>query len=327
VPVTSQWGLGLESVYGTAVTPDHFYECDSEGMQVDQQYIDSQGLRSDTMFTPIGRMRQTTRGAAGDMPCDAPTKGLGAVLNLLHSATVTPTVVTGAAYKQTHPVGNSLPSRSATIQADKKLPDGTSEPFTYPGGILTGATWAMDNGGSLKATFSFDAKDETTPAIGSGASLASASYPSGTGLWASTDTSAVTFNGTQIAVPTALNLAWAQPYNTGLYALGSATKSKPYPNGRPSVTGSVSMLWEVAWYNAFRNNTTVAIVFDFQTPTIIAGSSHEQIKFTVAAAQLRGTSPVVAGEDVISVDVPFTAGFDGTNAPLKIEYVSTDSAL
>jgi hypothetical protein len=159
----SQFGLAKESTYGTVVTPDHFYEFDSESLTRQPTYQDSVGLRSGRTFQPAGRSVPTTRQAGGDVPMDVPTKGYGAILDHMHGLTVTPAqqgVTT--AYKQTHLVGTSQPNKSATLQVNKPDASASDHAFTYPGSVLTQVAWSCDVGGLLKATHTFDSVDEST---------------------------------------------------------------------------------------------------------------------------------------------------------------------
>jgi hypothetical protein len=57
----SQFGLAKEVTYGTVVTPDHFYEFDSESLTRQPTYQDSVGLRSGR---PVVRYRPHARRAA-----------------------------------------------------------------------------------------------------------------------------------------------------------------------------------------------------------------------------------------------------------------------
>jgi hypothetical protein len=329
VPVLTSFGLGQESVYATAVTPDHFYEFDSEGFGLQQDYFDSVGLRSDVLVAPITRMLASTRSVpAAAVPMNVPTKGFGQILNLMHSATVTPAQQSSTtAYKSTHPVGTTFASRSATLQVDKRQMDNTSRPFTYPGSVLESIGFSIDDGGGLTTSLSFSAADElTTVSTPTGPSLTAPSFPASVAQWDSTQIGTLTVGGSAVAGVTSLNLNWAQG-RADVRGLGNATRVAAVPNARPTIDGDITAIFEsMALYTLFRTAAASAIVVDV-VGAVIASTFHDEIKFTIPAAQIRGASPVVAGPDLISVTVPFTAGWDGTNAPLTIDYTSTDTAL
>jgi hypothetical protein len=327
----SQFGLAVETVYGTVVTPNRFFEFDSAAVALDQNYQDGVGLKANRMFQPAGRMRKTTRSAGGASPMDIPNKGFGAIVNLMHDLVVTPAQLgSTAAYKQTHNIGTSMPRKSATVQVNKPTSQGVDVPHTYPGSVLASVAFSVDANGILKATPTWMAQDELTPdTTPAGPALASASYPTGLSSWVGVDAgSTVTMNGTPVAVVRSAQWTWTQPRKDDRWFLGTGgTRLKPIPNGFSTVAGTVELEWfDKTAYNLFRSGALIAIVFDF-VGAQIESPNNEEIKFTLSSCQLRGSSPTIDGPDVLSVSVPFTAGDDGTNPPLKIEYTSTDVTL
>jgi len=326
----TQFGLTKEVTYGTQLAATKFFEIDSAALALDQNYQDSVGLRANRMYGPSGRMRATTRQAAGGVPMDVPTKGFGAILDLMHG--LTPTVVQQAAtpaYLQTHLIGTSMPNKSACIQTNKPTTQAADVATTYPGSILTGASFSLDAAGMLKVNLAWDSMDERTLATSpAGLALAAAAYPSGVTSWLGTVTAVITLNGTPVAVVRSLSLDWAQPYRTDRFFIGSGgTKQKPIPNGFQTTTGNMELEWfDTSAYALFRSGAKVALSFSF-TNDVISGIYSENITFTLSAIQIRGNSPGIDGPDVLSQTVPYVAGDDGTNPPLKIEYTSTDTAI
>lgn len=326
----SQFGLKKEATYGVQLAATGFYEIDSAALALDQSYQDGVGLRAGRMFAPSGRQRQTTRQAGGAIPMDVPTKGFGAILDLMHG--LVPTVVqqaATAAWKQTHLIGTSMPDKSATLQVNKPLAAATDVATTYPGSIPTAIAFAMEATGILKCTVTWDCMDErtltTTPA---GLALAVASYPTGVTSWVGTIGSVVTLNGTPAGKVRSMALNWAQPYKTDRFFLGSvATKLKPIPNGLQTTSGTMEIEWfDTAAYDLFRSGAKVALVFSF-TNDVIATIYSENITFTLSAIQVRGESPAIQGPDVLEQSVAFVAGDNGVAAPLTIEYMSTDTIV
>lgn len=328
----SQFGLAKESTFATVVTPNRFFEYDQEGLGLDQNYQDGVGLRANRMFQPSGRMRKTTRAVnGGTVPMDVPTKQFGAVLDLMHGLTVTPTQQGGTtAYKQTHNIGTSQPNKSATIQVNKPTSQGVDVPFTYPGGVLTAMAFSIDADGYLKVTPTFIAQDELTPdTTPAGPALATATYATGIKPWVGVETgTVVTMGGTPVAVCRSANWTWTQPFKDDRWFLGTGgTRQKPIPNGFATVEGTLDLEWyDTSAYLAFRSGAAIALSFAFDGD-VISGAYKDNITFTMSAIQPRGGSPQVGGPDVLDLSVPFRAGDDGTNPPLKIEYTSTDTAL
>lgn len=326
----SQMGIALETVYGTPVAPARFMEYDSEALALDQTFQDAVGLKANRTVTPIGRMRATTRQAAGAIPMDVPTKGFGLIPNFMHGLVAT-VVQQGAtpAWLQTHLIGTSQPNKFGTLQFNKPTSQGVDTPFTYPGSVLTAASFTIETAGILKVNTTWDAMDERTPTTTpAGLALGAATYPTGVTSWVGTIGVTIMMGGVAVAVARSMTLEWTQPYKTDRFFLGaSATKMRPIPNGFATITGSLDCEWfDATAYGYFRAGAPIAIDFKFEND-VISGAFKEMIQFTIPAAQVRGGSPNVSGPDVLDVTVPFTVGDDGTNAPLTIKYQSTDVAV
>lgn len=326
----SQFGLTKEVTYGTQLAATKFFEIDSAALALDQTYQDGVGLRANRMYGPSGRMRATVRQAGGAVPMDVPTKGFGAILDLMHG--LTPTVVQqGAtpAWLQTHLIGTSMPTKSVTIQVNKPTSQGVDTPVTYPGSILTAASFSLSVDGMLKCSTTWDSMDERTPATTpAGLTLATATYTTGVTSWLGAIGASVTLNAVPVANCRAMTLDWAQPYKTDRFFLGTTgTKLVPIPNGLQTTTGTMDLEWyDATAYALFRSGAKVALVFNF-TNDVISGAFSENITFSLSAVQVRGTSPDIAGPDVLDVSVPYVAGDNGSTAPLTITYMSTDVAI
>lgn len=326
----SQFGLSKETTYGTVVTPAKFFEFDSESLNLDLTYQESVGLRAGRTFQPAARTFATTRQAGGGVALDIPTKSFGSILDLMHGLAISP-VQQGAtaAYLQTHAIGTSQPNKSATLQVNKPTSAAVDTPFTYPGSVLTAASFSLDLGGILKTQLTWDCQDEQTPATTpAGPALATASYPAGVTSWDHTKAS-VTMDGSAVATATALAATWTQPYKEDRFFLNtSGVKGKPIPNGFATVEGTISLEFNDATaYNLWRTGRKdIAVVFDFQGATI-ASTFKEQITFTMPGVQVRGESPQVGGPDVLEVTAPFKALDNGAAAPLTVAYMSTDITI
>ena len=327
----SSVGGATETTYGTVVTPNRFFEYDSETFARQQTYVEGLGLRSGRFVHQSGRVVQTTRQAGGQLRMDVPTKQFGWVLNQMHSATVTPTQQAAtAAYLQTHNVGSSLSDRSATLQFNKPDVGGNDRAFTYPGSVLTAVEFSCEVGGLLKTELTYDSRDEessvSTPA---GPALTTPAYA--TGIKSFNHIQVVTFTIAGSAISALVNeftLTWAQPKKEDRWGLGSgARKSKPIPNAFMTIEGNLDMEFtDMTEYQRFVDATQAQMILTFEGDTI-EGAHKDTLTFTIPKVQYRGDSPNVPGPDVLRLAVPFRAFDDGTNPPLKIEYKSTDTAI
>jgi hypothetical protein len=323
----SQWGMKKETTWGTAVTVDKFFKYESESFSLDQMYVDPIGLQAGITFAPQSLTKRTTRTAGGDVEMYVPYKQTGHLLDQMVAGTITP-VQNGAtaAYTSTFPVGSSVPTKSATVQINKPMTNSGDKPFTYPGSVLSGASFSMETGGVLMSTWSWMAKDETTPdTTPSGAALATATYAANDDVWAHQDMT-LTYNGSPLAGITGVEWAWEQPFAGERFFLdGSATRGKPIANGVGTVTGTLTgEFYDTTAYAAFRAGGFASLVITAAGPTAIATTYFPTLKFTMAAVQIRGSSPQVGGADLLNLSIPFVAKYNGTNAPMSVEYTSTE---
>jgi hypothetical protein len=325
----SQFGLAKETVYGTVVTPAKFFEFDSESMNLDITYQESVGLRAGRTFQPAARTFATTRQAGGGVTLDVPTKGFGSILDLMHGLTVAP-VQQGAtaAYLQTHAVGTSQPNKSATTQFNKPTSAAVDTPFTYPGSVLTAASFSLDLGGILKAALTWDSRT-SRPRRRPGARRWRPRPTRPASRHGTTPRPRSPWTAAPVGTATALTATWTQPYKEDRFFLNtSGVKGKPIPNGFATVEGTISLEFNDATaYSLWRSGRKdIAVVFDFVGATI-ASTYKEQITFTMPAVQVRGESPQVGGPDVLEVSAPFKALDNGSAAPLTIAYQSTDVTI
>lgn len=326
--VGSQLGLKKETTWGTAVTVDKFFKYESETFALDQTYVDPVGLQAGITAAPQSLTKKTTRTAGGGFEIAMPYKQSGHLFDQMVAGTITP-VQQGAtaAYLSTFNVAASVPTKSATIQINKPATSAGDIPYTYPGSVLASAAFTMETGGILMGSWDWLSKDETTPSTTpAGAALASASYAASDDVWSHVDTT-LTYAGGAVAGVTGVNLSWSQPFADGRFFLdGSGTRAKPIANGIAGITGTLSgEFYDSTFYAAFRSGAFASLVVTFAGPIAIASTYYPTIKFTLAAVQIRGTSPQVGGPDLLGQSIPFVAKYNGTDAPLKVELTDTQT--
>jgi len=178
-------GIVTEATNGTAATPTHFLEFNSESIKGAKNVVQGQGLRGPSSGSGggpgagIGLFRRSSRRvvgsweAKGGLVFDAPFSQLGLWLEHMMGAftpgitggTSNPLVVqqaSSAAYLQTYAPG-SLAGKTSTIQIGKPDSMGVVHPFTYVGSKIT--DWQLDTEVNKFATFTLgiDAWQELTP--------------------------------------------------------------------------------------------------------------------------------------------------------------------
>lgn len=339
--LAAQLGFAAESTYGTQVTVDHFVEHNEASLSLDQQWAISQGLRAGGQVPRAVRAVRTTRTAGGTVAFDVPTNKIGLFIrHMLGSAIATPTLLSGAAYKQVHQLGNAA-GLSLTMQAGRPQTDGTVKPFTYPGCKIAGWELSAEQGGLLQLSLDVDAADEltlaTTPASNA---LAAASYVAATetfpfhqavvktGGTASTASSEVSIAG-GVTLPSLVrkfSLKGTTPLASERFGT-SQTKREPLQNDWTDVTLSLEAEFgaQADLYDVFRAGTVTPVEITFTGSSISGGNNLFSIilsagKFMKAMADDQGT-------DITSAPVELRAFDDGTNSPAQIKLVSTDTTL
>lgn len=319
----AQLTIGKESVYGTTVARNRSFRFISDSVKRNQNFLASKQLSAGRMFQSASGRVNTTYGAAGTIIMEFPSKQGGIWLDQLHGNVVVP-VQQGAttAYKQTHDIGITDPSvKSFSAQIGRPDVGGTVDPFTFGGGKVLGATlkWAVD--AFLTAEFTVDFQTETTATaldtFAPASSLHSYNFTLAT----------ITVDGSPAGVVKSFELPIAYNYDTGRFGLGGTTKANPVINDYPTVSPTMSVEWtSLALYNKFVNGTISAIIMDQEGPNI-ASTFNESLKATMTAVAYNGESPNADGPGILTTDIPFDVLDDGTNPPLRLEYMSTDLVL
>lgn len=319
----SQFGFKKETTYGTRAVPDKFFEFRSESLSLEKTFLMSGQLGALSTFQRSTRRAATVREGGGTITMEATNKGMGALFDLLHANAVTPVQQGGtAAYLQTHNIGTTSQTKSATIQIGRPSTDGTVRPFDYLGCMVTEYGFAWDVGDFLTYSMTFDAQEEQT-----NQTLATLSLPSSLGSFNFTQ-GALTIAGSNVADVGGGSITGGQPMKTDRFYLGATgLKAKPIQNAFATVSGTLNAdFTDLTHYNRFTAGTIASVVLTFTGP-LIAGAFSETIKLTMAACGFNGETPNVDGPDVLNQSIPFVAMYDGTNPPLKIEYTSVDTVI
>lgn len=298
------------------MTVDNFFEFGSESISCDVGYIYSNQLRGGRTFQSSSRRAQTVTDVSGSISMEVPNKGFGFWLDLLHGNTVTPVQQAATtAYLQTHNIGTTDPSKSATIQVGRPDSSGTVQPFTYTGAMVTGYSFSCSVGEWLQSSFDINAQNETT-ATG----LASPSYP--TALEGFTfKNGTVTIASVAVADVRGFTLNGGAPRKIDRHFLGSSgLKAKPILNDYTTVEGSLDVEFtNLTHYNRYKNSNISSIVLYFEGSTI-ASTYKYFLRLTLNAAGFNGETPHVDGPDVLYHGLPFVALDDGSTVPLVAEY-------
>lgn len=339
----SQLGTVTESTVGTAATVTHFFTFDSSDLAFDPSYIEGQGLRAGKQFKSISQAGIVRKAASGKVELPLMYKGMSWWMTHCIGATQTPLVVpSGTLAFESYFVPAGLRGKSFTTQIGKPEPAaGTVNPFTYNGCKVTDWSIAFSDNANTLLTVSIDAWNEAegTP------SLATATYPTGNGLynfsnvtnfkWGGTPTTTSgktsISSGTSVAeVVSSLTLTGTNTLATERYGLGnSGVKKEQYEDDFTSIAGTFSGEYsESEFQSQFRAGTTTALQIDSTGP-IIESSTVYTFSVILPTVKITKAAATISGPGLVTVDGEFTVydPDDGSNPPIQIHIISTDTVL
>jgi len=322
--VAAQFGVGAETAFGTYKAPSRYFPFESESLVLSKEYIRSKGLRAGHLAQSQNLHLATTRTVSGDVNLEFYDQGMGILLNLLHGETVAPEKITESeGYKQIHKVGLNSPfGKSLTAQVGRPDTGGTVRAFSYLGCKVTSAKIEVAQGGVTMLTLTLDGKDEVTAEA-----LGSASY--------STTAVPFTFNnciakigGSEVANVQSITYNISMPQNVGRFNLGSSgTKLEPIINELVAVTAEATLEFaSLDDHERFKKEEVVKLEAVATGSEIDAKATNKATLITPAAKQV-SSGPTVQGPDILTTSVSFECLDNGTEAPLEIELVNTDSTL
>ncbi len=318
-------GLGIESVYGTAVARTRWFEFLDESFNFVKNVKQGVGLRVGSRVARSGRRVVASAEGSGDLTIEAVTKGLG-LLWQLGLGSGTSTLVSAGLYQQVFTLGDVMPS--ATIQKGIPRADGTVDAYTFTGCMVESLTIDCPNADNVKVKTSWNAKDMTTataytaPSYATGPSVFTFAHgavysgaltaPTATAL-GSAATPVASIRSGSITIKHNLK---TDRYNCG----GGGRKEKPFAGIREISGSLVAEYADAAFRDAIVNDTSMTLV-----KTFTAGADVLQI----VIPDVRFDGDIVkASTDLAMQDIKWT-GLDGLTAaqPIWIVCRTADTAL
>lgn len=338
--LVSQLGWGVESTAGTAVTATKFQPHKSEGIKLDVNRQQGDGLFASTnAFDLASRHVLTTKDVTGDFEVELTDKGLGTLWRASVGSTTTPTLVTTGVYQAVFQPGDQKSAGSSlTVQVGRPQTDGTVKPFTYNGVKIKGFEFGGAIDELLTLKLDIDAWNETTSTA-----LATASYPTGAiqfagtqlavniGGTASTTGSVVSVTGsTALSGVKSVKVKGENPLASDrYYANASGVKAEQLINAprKYEVEIEADFVSQTAMYDLYVAGTTTALTLTWTGNTVIAGGQYPTLEVIIPAAKITKAEVNADGPDVLGQKVTLTVVSDGTNAPFQIRTISADAAL
>lgn len=325
--LAAQLGLAESSTFGTFQTPTRFLEFNEESIEYQIERVESPGLRASNRVLRTDRYAPGQKRVEGSITLEPATKGFGMVLkHALGSASIsTPSGATNARL-HAHTLGD-IYGTSLTVQVGRPDVSGTVQPFTYLGCRVDTLSLTSSVDELLVAEVGIVGQDETRAQ-----SLATATYPT-TGSAAAYEQfywtqGVISIAGSAVAVVTDFEIELNNNLKSDRYFLGGATMSEPILAGMTEITGSVTVEFlNLTAYERFVNNTQVALNAKWTAATLIEGSTYPYLEVDIPKVRFDGAAnPQVGGPDVLTHELPFKVLYDGTNAPVTVNYMTSDTA-
>jgi hypothetical protein len=318
---------GVETTWGTPVpVTRRFPFLAGETLRLQKNIITADSITGGPVTFRHGADRRiSSRTSNGDIPMALGKQGMGIWFN--HALGGTSTVVQqGAtpAWLQTHQTG-TLTNKGITIQ--KVIRDGAGT--VVKGFVLEGCKipqWSLSVavGEVPRLTVSVDAENMVSG--GSTAVIEGLGEPV-RGVFTFQD-GAITIAGTPVAQVLSTEVTGTNPLDVEAYFLGSTgLKGEPELNDFRSAGGTLTARFLTATlHDLFEADTGVNLILNF-TGSVISGSFFEEVEITIPEIRFDGETPAVGGVGPVEMTHPFTGFYDGTNNPIKIEYMSRDTTV
>lgn len=322
-------GLAKETTYGTAVTVSRFFESEAKA-KFDVQTIKGKGLRPTKGVARTSRHSISHFEGSAEIELDAPTRGLGFLLNAIMGAT-TNNLVSGALYQQVHTLSTTDPVQSYTLQEVLPAIGGLNAyPHTFTGCVFDTFDLSVKEGEYVSAKFGLTARQLSTLVAS-----AAASYPNDDTLYtfvqgsiivggtitAPTTIALASATGTAAVNITGLDLSLKRNLDKGGWNLGGAgLRSRPPQLGRPEITGKFTAEYvDNTLRDAYLSQTSLSLLLTFTSGVSV-------LQVVLPAVRLQGEVPTSNGGDPITQEIPFEAFDDGSAAqPIWIVYRTTDT--
>ena len=343
--LSAQFGAKAETIVGTQVTVDKFWEMLPETIQWNPTWLESAGMKAGQGYKRVTRTLVSRVSVNGDGSFECADKGMGLLWRHALGGGIGPTVIGATTAFDSYHVPGAKTALGLTIQVGRPQTDATVRPFTYRGCKIVSWTFSLSDNAFATIAITIDGWQEDTATA-----LATATFAATAGVFTFADVGpatggSFTLGGTPttaagkttiaggVAVQTlcrGITITGATPMRGEGYGLGNnGVKSNQIENGIPTVTGSLDAEFtqRTEIYDIFKANTTTALQLDMAHGD--AGSANPfRLGFILPAIKLKDANVNVGGPDVLPQQVNFEAYDDGTTNPvIQVRQVSTDTTL
>lgn len=322
-----------ETTYKTGVTPDRSFEYIGDAsLGWDKNVVQGQGLRAGSRVARSARRTIPTAAGNGDFTVECISKGMGYLWELA-LGTGASTLVAATTYQQVFTLSDTPPS--ATVQQQLVRVDGTIDPYTFLGAMVSGWEFNCPNGGIATLKLTLDIGDVTTAtaAAANAYPIAAAnlfSFEDGTistGTLTAPTTTALASAATPLASVRSFQVSVNNNLSGDRYNFGGAgRKDKPTP-GLREISGSVVVEYSSATFrDAVINDSPMSLVFNMGGGALSTGV--ETLQLVLPEVKFDNELPKPNGTDLITQTMNFQVLDNLTAAqPIWVVTRTSDSAL
>lgn len=337
----TKFGIGRETVYGTAVAVSVPFEIVSEDFAGRYERTQAEAL-SAALVDRSDRFSIARKGAAGSVTLEVMGRNFGNWLApMMGSVATTGSGTLG--YVHTGTIG-SLSGKTVTVQVLRADETDVVNPWTYEGGKVTNYEFSNSVDESLRCVIGLDFELESNPDAPSApytlTALNALTIPSMNVLTWQEGTIKVggtpgVGDGTIIDV-TDISVSVDNSLNTDRYFIHAGqTKTEPRQDGKRDVTWSFTTnytnnnYWEkvssatIAGSYAVLNAKWVSsIAIPGTTPT-----AFPTLEIEVPVARFDEGGPVVSGPSMLEQSFSGVGLYDGTNSAVTVKYTTADATV
>lgn len=317
-------GVGVQTVYGTAVTPTRWYPVQSASVEPEFIETTDTAIMGGGFGSRKSARKRTGQSASGSLSMEVLNKKMALLLQHVTGTAPAP-VTTGDGFTYTMPFTRNF-GKHLTVQLG--VPDNLDEqPLTMVGGKIMTATFACERDGNLMMDLDLDGRQ-----VVDDIALAAPSYTP----------ALVPFDFSQMSVKigtygeeavvdgiAGISTTFERPLKVDSRYAGSAgLKSEPSMNGRPSMAGTldVDFLDKTVFLDRYLEGTAFSLVWEFLGTS---GTGYQETwRLTLPHCEFDSSVPGLEGEDQVAHSMDFVALRDDENgrAMATLTYISTDTA-
>jgi hypothetical protein len=331
----TRFGIGKETVYGTAVAVTKSYEIISEDFTGTYERIQAEAL-SGSFVDRADRFGVNRKGAAGSVTLEPLTRGFGDWLAFMLGQTSTGSVIETAAYPHTATIG-TLNGKILTVQVLRADETDVLRPWTYEGGKITNFEFSNSVDQTLRVSLGMDFELESNPdapaGVYSGTTLEGLSTPTGANVFTWQE-GTITVGGSAIDVSD-VTIGVDNALNTDRYFIRAGQgKKEPKQDGKREISWSFTTnydnntFWEKV-SSATAAGTYAVLNAKWVGLTMIPGTTtkYPTLEINIPVARFDEGGPTVEGASMLEQSFSGVGLYDGTNSAITITYTSQDATV